>query len=86
MIFHVFTNDVGPNREGYSGFASLKASHHSAALLKAIDKVRCFAPVKVLVIPAKEVPYSFVTGSETDPGGLKPLHDVFFRWGTEVKP
>jgi hypothetical protein len=52
--YRIFTNDVGPSQ-----FSCLEccvaASSDSAALVKAMDMVKKFAPCKVLAIPENKV-------------------------------
>lgn len=82
MIYHIFTNDVGPN--GFSCFSHLRAATESEARQKAVESVKRFAPVKLLVIPARYADISFVEGSGTSRRGLVPLRGVFKRYGKKI--
>jgi hypothetical protein len=83
MKYRVFTNDVGPN--GYSCFRCIEAKSDHAALSKAADITRRFAPVKVLAVPITRLDEAFVEGSETAPSGLRLKRGAFGAWGTMIK-
>lgn len=82
MKYHIFTNDVGSKRDGYSRFMIIEAKDHQAALLLGMREAARFAPVKVLAVPENE--NVFRKDSKTSPGGLKPLVGMFEKYGVSL--
>jgi hypothetical protein len=75
---------VGRERDGYSCLAIIDAIDLKTAMALAYRITYTFAPVTVLVIPSRNYKAFFVVGSNTSPGGLKPLDGVCQQFGLRL--
>ncbi len=83
MKYKIFTNDVGPS--GYSCLSVVEAKSDHAALVKAVEIARPYAPVKVLAVPVVRLDEAFVRGSNISPTGLRLRRGAFLQWGAKIQ-